>query len=643
VHITASCRLGRPSHSRSHVFLRAAATLALIGGGLSGSFSTQARADYLNPLGNTASTGFSQNGGAISSAVNNGIINTSAYGIANWWSSSITTVTNAGTINVNSYGIANFSSSMGTVTNSGTINSQSYAVANFDATTTLGTFLNSGTINASDAYAFANFGGATISNFTNSGTISSAFGAVNNGDSTITNFTNSGTLSGGDYYAITNNGTIGTLTLTAGSHTNGGIQNDGTIGTLNIAPGAIITGDIANNGTITTLNISCVATSANFDMANLGANITGNQPLHTNLELSAPSSTAYVAVGGHAAGVDKSAFGANAASVRQISSSVSHLANTNGLIESIGAKAAKHAGEPYAMSSDLCADGAPTPATQAGNSDFWIRGFTGRNKVDATTSSVDFVNSYFGGAVGIERDWSDTIRAGAFIGSGRTDNTLGSSLGDSTANLLFVGAYAIKTLNTNFAKVGLTAGHGNNTSRRNIAAATAETATADYDSWYVSPEASIGRVYDLGQHLGGTLSLTPVLSVRYVYARQEGYTETGATNNLNMGSSSSTTFEERAELKLSYATKAFNDSGVKINASVGGIGQQNGGGAQNGTLLGAPLSFATPGQDNSTGFVGGLGFEVTRGKYTFSASGDYVRLSRGNADLSANVVFSVKF
>ena len=84
--------------------------------------------------------------------------------------------------------------------------------------------------------------------------------------------------------------------------------------------------------------------------------------------------------------------------------------------------------------------------------------------------------------------------------------------------------------------------------------------------------------------------------------------------------------------------------GVSLGCSgVGGIGQQNNGGAMSGTLLGAPLSFATPGDDNTTGFVGGLGFEINRGKYTFTASGDYVRLSGGNADLSANVVFSVKF
>lgn len=295
------------------------------------------------------------------------------------------------------------------------------------------------------------------------------------------------------------------------------------------------------------------------------------------------------------------------------------------------------------MTSDLCADGAPAQPGQIGNSDFWIRGFTGRNKVDATSSSVDYINTYSGGAVGIERDWSENTRAGAFIGAGITDNSLGGGLGGSEADLLFAGAYATKTWGTLFAKVGLTGGRGNNTNTRNIAAATPEIALADFNSWYVSPEVSIGKVYDLGQRLGGTLSVTPVLSVRYVYASQDGYTETGATNNLTMNKSHSTTIEERAELKFSYATKAFNDYGVKINASVGGIGQQNNGGAMSGTLLGAPLSFATPGDDNTTGFVGGLGFEINRGKYTFTASGDYVRLSGGNADLSANVVFSVKF
>lgn len=997
----ASCCPGRPAHSRSRAFFQAAATLALIAGGVSGSLSTQARADYLNPLGNTTSSGFTQTAASVSSVVNNGTINTGVYGIVNWPGSSITTVANAGTMNIPAYAIANFESSMGTLTNSGTINGGTYAIANFSATgtATIGSFVNSGTINASNAFAFANFGGSTITSFTNSGTISSANVAVGNDDSTITTFTNSGTLSGGAGPAIrnsgtgtigtmnllsgstitgsifnsgtigsfnadnagtissfindgtvnnvsgnglslytssittltnngtiagdwvillnlnssittlnnngnitgatdginnqgssgnvntittlnnsgtisgasrfgvtnssvittlnnsgtiaghncgivnwgtigtlnnsgtitgnggetiSNQGTIGTLNLLSGSVLNGQISNyggtigtlniyktvtsgnfdsssitatvfgnqpgttnryatvnngttvgtftnsvslntltnagtittlsnsstigtltnSGTIGTLNLLSGSSITNSILNSGSIGTLNFHQTVTNGNFNTSSLVASISGNQPGTTNLHATVNSGTTVgtftnaislntltnggtittltnsgtigsitntgtigtlnllsgstvtsginnsgtinilnmtitgvtcgnydvsvpgitgnqpitvnisglptdghsysVTRNGRRASVDVSGFGANTNAVRQVSNSVSRLANTNRLIESIGAKAAKVAAEPYAMTSDLCADGATAPA-QFGNSDFWIRGFTGRNKVDASASSSDYINTYSGGAVGIDRDWSDDVRGGFFIGSGNMNNSLGGGLGGTETDLIFAGTYATKTWGTLFAKVGLTGGRGNNTGTRNIAAGAPEIATADYNSLYVSPEVSVGKVYALGQYLGGDFSVTPMLSVRYVYAKQEGYTETGATNNLTMNRSHSTTLEERAELKFSYATRAFNETGVKVNASVGGIGQQNNGGAMSGTLLGAPLSFATPGDDNSTGFVGGLGFEINRGKYTFTASGDYVRLSGGNADLSANVVFSVKF
>ena len=461
----------------------------------------------------------------------------------------------------------------------------------------------------------------SLRGLTNAGTTA----AVNN-TGTITLLTNSGTIT-----TLTNSGTIGS------------VANSGTIGTLNLLGGSTVTSGIHNTGTINVLNLTVTGvTCSNYDLVVPG--ITGNQPLTVNfLGLPTDDHSVSVTNNGRRASVDVSGFGANNDAIRHVSNSVAHLANTNGVIQAIGAKAAKHAAEPYTLTTDLCADGAPAPADQIGNSDLWIRGFMGRNKVDASASSVDYINTYSGGAVGYERDWSDDLRAGAFLGAGKMKNSLGSSLGSTDSNLLFAGAFATKTWGTSFAKVGLTGGRGNNTSKRNIAGTTPETATADYHSWYVSPEVNVGKVYLLGQHLGGDISVTPVASVRYVYANQGGYTETGATNNLTMNSSHSTTFEERVELKLSYETKAFTGYDVKLNASVGGIGQQNNGGAMSGTLLGSPLSFATPGQSNTTGFVGGLGFEVNRGRYTFTASGDYVRLSGGNADLSANVVLHMKF
>jgi len=600
---SASCCPGRPAHSRSRTFFKAAATLAFIVGGVSGTVGIQALAiDYTNPLGTTVGSQFYP-GGTLTNFTNNGTV-TGGFLTYNSHSNPISSFTNTGLIQ----------------------GASGYAIQLFDHSPII-TFTNSGTISSTNDDAIFRFDHSPITTLNNSGTISAT-----GGHNAIGFFYNSG---------ITTLNNSGTISATGGGHAISFF--DGTITTINLLPGSIIVGGIENFGTIGTLNVYKTVTNPNFDSVSLIPTITGNQPGTTNLYLTTPDNCKYVTVGNHAAGVDTSAFGANTNAIRHVSNSVGRLANTNGVIQSIGTKIAKHNADPYVMTSDLCADGAPAQPGQIGNSDFWIRGFMGRNRVDATASSTDYINTYSGGAVGIERDWSEDVRAGAFIGAGITDNSLGGALGGSEADLLFAGAYATKTWGTLFAKVGLTGGRGNNTGTRNIAAATPETATADYNSWYVSPEVSVGKVYDLGQRLGGTLSVTPVLSVRYVYAHQDGYTETGATNNLTMNNSHSTTIEERAELKFSYATKAFNDYGVKINASVGGIGQQNSGGAMSGTLLGAPLSFATPGDDNTTGFVGGLGFEINRGKYTFTASGDYVRLSGGNADLSANVVFSVKF
>ncbi len=644
----ASCCPGRPAHSRSRAFFQAAATLALIAGGVSGSLSTQALAvDYTNPLGSTDSGKVYTNDSAPTNFTNAGT--SGGLDAYNNPTSPISTFNNSGTIN-GAFSAVNLRdyTTINSLTNSGNINASVFSFYLFN-NAVITTLTNTGII-SSEATAFIIASNSSITSLNNSGTIRGIVGGPNvwtrgidnQSGGTIGTLTNSGTLSGYQY-GIVSGGIITTLNNSGAiTGTNAAISNSGTIGTLNLLTGSVITGGISNSGTIGTLNVYKIVTNANFDSASLVPTISGNQPGATNVYLTTPANCKYVSIGGRTIGIDTSGFGANTNAVRQVSNSVSRLANTNRLIESIGAKAAKVAAEPYAMTSDLCADGATAPA-QFGNSDFWIRGFTGRNKVDASASSSDYINTYSGGAIGIDRDWSDDVRGGFFIGSGNMNNSLGGGLGGTETDLIFAGIYATKTWGTLFAKVGLTGGRGNNTGTRNIAAGTPETATADYNSLYVSPEVSVGKVYALGQYLGGDFSVTPMLSVRYVYARQEGYTETGATNNLTMNRSHSTTLEERAELKFSYATKAFNDYGVKVNASVGGIGQQNNGGAMSGTLLGAPLSFATPGDDNSTGFVGGLGFEVNRGKYTFTASGDYVRLSGGNADLSANVVFSVKF
>ena len=87
-----------------------------------------------------------------------------------------------------------------------------------------------------------------------------------------------------------------------------------------------------------------------------------------------------------------------------------------------------------------------------------------------------------------------------------------------------------------------------------------ETATASYDGWYISPEATYGLHYGLGSLVGASYTLTPSLNLRYLYASFGGYTESGTTAPLTVGTQTDCSdFEERGQLKLTR-TQVFGPS-----------------------------------------------------------------------------------
>jgi hypothetical protein len=246
----ASCCPGRPAHSRSRAFFKAAATLALIAGGLSGSLSTQASAtDYTNPLGATVGTQYFAHG---------------------MMGGGLTSFNNAGTIS-GSMGVLSYDNRtvISDFTNSGLIQGTSgYAIHFFD-NTAVTTFNNSGTITSTSSDAIFRFDHSPITTMNNSGTISAT-----GGHNAIGFFDNSG---------ITTLNNSGTISATGGGHAISFF--DGSITTINLLPGSVIIGGIENFGTIGTLNVYKTVTNANFDTASLVPTIIGNQPGTPNLSL----------------------------------------------------------------------------------------------------------------------------------------------------------------------------------------------------------------------------------------------------------------------------------------------------------------------------------------------------------------------
>jgi hypothetical protein len=611
------------------------------------------------------------------SVTNSGTLSSYGYGVESL--SGVITLNNSGTIS-NRFGDAAFSSGTVNVINSGTILG---ALAS-------GTYVNvtnTGTISSADGII-----GATSANVVNTGTIATSFGGVgvgigiatvvNTGTITASNSLGAG-VSSGDAVNVTNAGLIsggadGILAQAGGLDLNSTISNSGTISggqygiqsassltltnsgtisggtaaiqlfrydTITLLPGSRIVGAI-NLGFQDTININAANQNLTFNSLST-ATVTGSVPY-----IVSGNRIVSVGVSGFS-GTDRNMLAFIDTVAGPIGSFTPAAANgSSGALgfagpDYVAANADEAFGEllGYAKApSDAVLFKNPTVTTADGTT-VWARGFYGRRLEKADGPSLANATNFYGGAIGFERQVAPDLKLGALAGGGHISTAIDMNAGSSTSDLGFAGVYGRKDFGSAFVDFNVIAGGSANSSLRgninnNLVAGGIETATANFGGWFFSPEAVAGNRFQLTPEW----MLTPAARLRYLAAGFDGYTESGSTADMTVGSRFTQALEQRGELTLTR-TLTSNLGRFQIGSTLGLIGQERvGAGSINAQILGQALSFATPGKVSiGGGFVAGQFDWKTRWGATLFASAEYTAYSDSSTILTGHAGIRVGF
>ncbi len=585
--------------------------------------------------------------------LNSGNITGAGYGV---YGGNAATVVNSGSIS-GSNGIGSIGAIIANVTNSGSIIGTSDGISTPNGTATVS---NSGSITGGQIGIVA-----TTAYVTNSGTIT---GTAQNGiNASTATVINSGTITGGTYAifggtAVTNSGTIigGTYGIGAGI---GNVTNSGTISggiaalefhasadTLTLLPGSRIIGAIILAGGGDIVNFRTGNQNLTFDTL-AGATVTSNVP--------------FAVSGNRVATIDPTAFANANTTLMDFSRGISSvLGNRFGTMATAPAGAAlgfapqsdvaAQANDAFdaipglsAYASDAVMFKNPTVQYSDGTA-LWARGFAGQRVQQVDGALLHTLNQFYGGMIGGDRQVAANLSLGGFFGAGKTRSSLELNSGDTDSDLVFGGVFGRYTWGASFLNVALQGGYSHNATTRNInnnlAPGGLESATASYNGWYVNPEATVGHTIALGSLAGASYALTPSLQLRYVYGSFGGYTESGSTANLTVGSRTAQNFEERGQFKLAR-TQVFAPTEMLTASITGGVlgNQRVGAGTIDATLLGQAIPFATPGKDNVWGGFGGGGLEWRSGRVTLFATAEYLALSDSSTVISGQGGLRVAF
>lgn len=533
------------------------------------------------------------------------------------------TINNSGTIrSSNSYGIRDDGLST-TINNSGTIESSgdSAIYSYYSEGTTIN---NSGTV-YSDGYNGLYFEETTDITVNNSGTILSSYAGLYADEVTNMTVNNSGTIiSEGDYgmyvtWAYGNN-TLNNSGLIQSADGYDGVLIENASGQVIINSGSIISptdrglvldgtdnAEIKNSGFISGDTIAIDTTGSNditldllsgslidgdiilgggYNIVNVGANSSSIYDITAASEINFLNGAVGVIDGNTVHLVEASGDSHKAANISSTTSAI-HGVLTSRLTRIAPVKLAQLA------SLEL----APGMLYKERPAKAWGELFTLERTIDKDGTVLEYEQNISGFTGGYEFD-NKTYRIG-FVGgfSSSTAETDQQSI-ETDTDSIFLGTYGRFYLGKANLTASLVIGTEQHDNTRHIFSGGWKTATADYDSMFISPSVTVDSAYVVGDKL----ELRPSATLSYTMADFDGYKETGSTGSeLTVKGQSLTAFSTQLQLALAHVS----DKG-EIELRVGSKTRSTDSDDISATLAGTSLKYAVTGEDNVSGAYFGL-------------------------------------
>ena len=559
------------------------------------------------------------------SVINTGTITAGAFSQAISANNTIAVVVNSGIIRAG--GTAISGNDGANVANSGSIMSGSIAIATNGSPVNL---TNTGII------ASSGFEGvrASIANVTNSGSITAPVFGIN---AATVNLTNTGRVSGGTGIAASGFGGVGSTITNSGTIAGTGgmaIKLSPAADTLTLLPGSRIIGAIDMGGGADTINIAnntpvVSRVSSFFKLLSANSfniiNFTGT--INAAAVTVNASGMPAVQTADGIATLDPTAFGQTDRALMNFTGGISSLVQGR-----LGGMAANNSAVQVVSFAPTGASGRTNEAFAANSAmgyavertrplahpftdadapyNVWTSGFGGTSTQKGDSTMLRSVASAGAGVIGLDRQLRPDLLIGAFAGGGA--GRLSVELNSQSVDTEYVtgGFYGRFDWISHFLDFTLQGGATTNKSKRQVlndsVPTGSETATASYDSWYISPEIAYGRRY----HFANGYTLTPMGRVRYLAGTFDGYNEAGSAQNLVVGRRTLHDLEERAEVELSKITGVGVGS-FRTSVHGGLIALQRlGNPTINTVLIGQDLSFTAPGRASTAGVVAGAGFDL---------------------------------